>query len=101
MIQSKNFRQMFSNVTEQQLFKMMTGYCSFKSGGPLGNDTIAIIDDKGERHEFAFESFCYRYKNPSNGSYGFQVLTLGIQTKKLTGLTSVGSWQPETARLHA
>lgn len=98
MIQSRNFRKMFSNVTEQQLFQAMIGYCSFKSGGPLGSETLAILDNNGEGHEFAFESFCFRYKIPSTGLYGFQVLTLGIQLQKLTSLASVRSWHPEVAK---
>lgn len=86
-VQSKKFRGQFSTVSEQQIFQIIAGYCNNKSGGPLGNETFALQDDNGQTHEFVFESFCYRYKDPSGGPNGFQVLTIGRQLRQLTSLT--------------
>jgi hypothetical protein len=57
--------------------------CNGKSGGPLGSKEVQLADNNGDRHEFVFESFCYRYKQ-SGGSAGYQVLTLGVHSRKLS-----------------
>ena len=90
VIESPAFRAMFSNTTESQLFAILMGVCSRKSGGPLGISEVELIDDNGHRHEFVFESFCFRYKQPDR-STGFQVLTLALHKRKLSRVITVGS----------
>lgn len=83
VIESPRFRAQFSKTSELRLFELLTSICNRKSGGPLGTKDVELMDDNGGRHEFAFESFCYRYTQPS-GDKGFQVLTLGVHQRKLT-----------------
>ena len=83
VIQSRVFRMQFSAIAETQLFAAISGYCSYKSGGHLGTSQVVLADDNGERHEFVFESFCFRFTKPDHGQ-GFQVLTLGVHARKLT-----------------
>ncbi len=77
VIESPAFRAQYSKTSELRLFELLTSVCNGKSGGPLGTKEIELADNNGGRHEFVFESFCYRYKQ-SDGSAGFQVLTLGV-----------------------
>lgn len=83
VIESPSFRAQFSNTSELSLFAVLTGVCNSRSGGPLGTKEVELADNDGGRHEFVFESFCYRYKQPA-GSAGFQVLTLGVHRRKMT-----------------
>jgi len=83
VIESPKFREQFSSTTELRLFELLTSICNRKSGGPLGSQEVELKDNNGGRHEFAFESFCYRYKQPGKEN-GFQVLTLGVHCRKLT-----------------
>jgi len=83
VIESPSFRAQFSNISELSLFAVLTGVCNRRSGGPLGTKEVELADNDGGRHEFVFESFCYRYKQPA-GSAGFQVLTLGVHRRKMT-----------------
>jgi Zn-dependent peptidase ImmA (M78 family) len=83
VIESPAFRDQFSHTSEVQLFQVLTSVCSYKSGGLLGTKEVQLADNNGSRHEFIFESFCYRYKQ-SDGSSGFQVLTLGVHRRKLS-----------------
>jgi Zn-dependent peptidase ImmA (M78 family) len=83
VIESPAFRGQFSHTSELQLFEVLTSVCNHKSGGPLGTKEVELADNNGGRHEFVFESFCYRYKQP-DGSSGYQVLTLGVHSRKLS-----------------
>lgn len=83
VIESPKFREQFSKTSEQRLFELLTAICNRRSGGPLGNKEVELLDNNGGRHEFAFESFCFRYKQPA-GDSGYQVLTLGVHRRKLT-----------------
>ena len=83
VIQSSAFRAQFSQVSELELFARLSNICSHRKGGPLANETVMLMDDNGDNHDFLFDSFCFRYKQESQ-SYGYQVLTLGVQATKLT-----------------
>lgn len=83
VIESPRFRTHFSNTSELRLFEVLIEVCNHKSGGPLGTKEIELIDNNGARHEFVFESFCYKYKQPG-GQFGYQVLTLGTHVRKLS-----------------
>lgn len=83
VIESPSFREHFSKTSELSLFQVLTSVCNGRGGGPLGTEEVELTDNNGERHEFVFESFCYRYKR-SGGSNGFQVLTLGVHRRKLS-----------------
>lgn len=79
---SLSFRAHFSKTSEPRLFQVLTDVCNRKTGGPLGSKEVELADNNGSRHEFVFESFCYRYKH--SGGSGYQVLTLGIHLRKLS-----------------
>ena len=66
-IQSPAFRDRFSRLSEKQLFRAIRGYCTLRSRGPIGSDSVILKDDNDERHLFQFESF----------SNGYDVLTVG------------------------
>jgi len=66
-IVSPKFEQMFSSVSEVDLFSLIQDYCGYRKTGPLGEDEALIDDDNGARHLFHFESF----------SNSYEVLTLG------------------------
>ncbi len=83
VIESPAFRAKFSNTSEVRLFAVLASICSNKSGGPLGTKEVELADNNGGRHEFVFETFCYRFKQ-SDGSGGYQVLTLGVHRRKLS-----------------
>ncbi len=83
VIESTMFRAHFSNTSEPQLFDLLTEVCNRKSGGPLGAKEVELVDNNCGRHEFLFESFCYRYKQ-TDGQAGYQVLTLGKHLRKLS-----------------
>jgi hypothetical protein len=83
VIESPAFRAAFSKTTELGLFKVVTSVCNHKSGGPLGTKEIALTDNNGDQHEFIFESFCFRFRQP-DGSSGFQVLTLGVHQRRIS-----------------
>ena len=68
-IQSAGFQQQFSNISEIDLFGVITQYCGRQSGGPLGESEVVLNADDGAEHIFHFESFYNRY----------DVLTLGRQ----------------------
>jgi hypothetical protein len=67
-IRSKNFAETFSTVTETELFQKVQSYCTNARGGPLGQATLCLEDDRGERYEFSFETFYNQH----------DALTLGV-----------------------
>jgi Zn-dependent peptidase ImmA (M78 family) len=83
VIESPSFRTQFSKTSELRLFQVLTDVCNRKTGGPLGSKEVELVDNNSSRHEFMFESFCYRFKQ-SDGDSGYQVLTLGIHQRKLS-----------------
>jgi Zn-dependent peptidase ImmA (M78 family) len=69
-IRSKTFERKFGQVTELDFFRMMSGYCSARTRGPLGESEELLRDDNGDHHVFRFESFSNTY----------EVLTLAIHS---------------------
>jgi Zn-dependent peptidase ImmA (M78 family) len=76
-IQSPSFAARFSRIREQQLFSGVSSYCGAQRGGPLGASELVLIDDNGDEHVFAFETFFIRYKAPQMG----EALTLGVYAR--------------------
>jgi hypothetical protein len=76
-IQSPAFAGRFSRLTEIELFRAMASYCGAQTGGPLGEANLVLMDDNGDEHLFAFETFFTRHRPPSPG----EALTLGIYSK--------------------
>lgn len=68
-IQSPAFARQFSGVPETTVFDQIVNYCSAKSGGPLGESDVQLIDDNGDAHVFRFESFHNRYQTLTIGVY--------------------------------
>lgn len=68
-IRSAAFQLRFSNITEDELFRQISGYCGSQSRGPLGSDRLTLIDSRDEQHEFSFETFYNGYDALTLGSY--------------------------------
>ena len=61
-IRSARFMEQFGNVTEQYICSLIK-YCStYRSGGPIADDDVLVLDDCGEKHVFHLESFYNRYE---------------------------------------
>ena len=60
-IRSPEFAKQFSRVTESEVFDAIASYCKPRRGGPLGDAEIPIVDDNGQAHIFAFETFYNGY----------------------------------------
>jgi len=60
-IRSRQFEDRFSSVTELDAFKILGSYCTWRSRGPVGQDEIIIVDDRGEKHLFQFEAFSHKH----------------------------------------
>ena len=74
-IQSPQFANFFSKVTENWLFSKVSGYCGPQRGGSLGTDEIVIPDDNGKQHIFSFETFYNHYDALTLGVYKCPELT--------------------------
>jgi Zn-dependent peptidase ImmA (M78 family) len=68
-IQSPSFSERFSRVTEDEIFRTISGYCGSQSGGPLGNAELILTDDNGDQHRFFFETFYNSYDALTLGVY--------------------------------
>jgi Zn-dependent peptidase ImmA (M78 family) len=72
-IQSPNFRERFSTVSEPQMLATIDSYCRwFQRGGMIGEEEVVLTDDNGQCHIFFFESFYNSH----------EVLTLGMYRRK-------------------
>lgn len=61
-IRSAKFVEQFANVTEQYVCSVIR-YCStYRSGGPIADDDVLLLDDRGQKHVFHLESFYNRYE---------------------------------------
>ncbi len=67
MMQSATFAEMFSRVSEVQLFTRVVHYAGPQRGGMLGAEEVILTDDVGNEHIFRLETF---YN-------GYDALTLG------------------------
>jgi Zn-dependent peptidase ImmA (M78 family) len=68
-IQSAGFAQRFGNVSELELFRLLTTYCGAQRGGILGAAHVTLRDYLGSPHLFHFETFFNRYQALSLGVY--------------------------------
>lgn len=78
-IRSFAFATRFSGTSALELFAAAQGYCTAKSGGSLGEGTIMLVEDNGQRHEFRLETFFNRY----------EALTLAVHEKALGSVIQV------------
>jgi hypothetical protein len=68
-VESPIFKKTFSKVSEKELYTHITGYCSKRTGGFLGESEIILRDDNGDDHQFHFESFSNTYEVLTIGEY--------------------------------
>lgn len=68
-VQSVPFSQRFAKVHEGHVFDQIVTYCGSQRGGSLGGDDILLVDDNGDAHVFAFETFCYYHHTLTIGIY--------------------------------
>ena len=68
-IRSAAFQSQFGNISENDLFAAITGYCGSQSGGPLGAAKLSLTSMRGERHQFNFETFYNGYDALTFASY--------------------------------
>lgn len=60
-IRSAAFKAQFSNVTPEQGHAFIRKHATRRSKGKVFDATDALVDDRGEVHEFAFDSFCNQH----------------------------------------
>ena len=69
-IRSPQFALIFSDGIEKEIFRQLSGYCSHRKAGPLGQGEVILADANGAPHAFSCETF----------SNSYDVLTLGVYT---------------------
>ena len=93
-IRSAKFIEQFGNVNEQYVCSLIR-YCStYRSGGPIADDDVLLLDDCGQKHVFHLESFYNRY----------EVLTLLVYKQLLPtkfAVTSVRLPRTNSASVHS
>lgn len=70
-VRSPEFEKRFSSVSTESVLEQVRSYCSYSRKGPLGMALVSIRDDRGQEHEFSFETF----------HNGYDSLTLGIYAR--------------------
>lgn len=70
-VRSPEFERRFSSVSTESVLEQVRSYCSYSKKGPLGTALLSIRDDRGQEHEFSFETF----------HNGYDSLTLGIYAR--------------------
>jgi hypothetical protein len=56
-IRSRSFVERFSNVTEQTASAVLRDNSSYRRGGPIADNDVILVDDRGEQQLFHLESF--------------------------------------------
>jgi hypothetical protein len=56
-IRSRTFLDQFSNVSEEVAYGILRANSSFKRGGPIANNDVVLVDDRGEPQLFHLASF--------------------------------------------
>jgi hypothetical protein len=59
-VRSPTFAAEYSGVTSSSLFQMVRANCHGRRG-PIGNGTLSVVDDRGDKRPFAFETFWNGY----------------------------------------
>lgn len=80
-IRSRKFLDEFSNVSEQDAFRVVQAACTYKQGGPIAGGEVVLTNDRGEKHVFLLEAFYNRY----------EALSLAIHSKARAVATAVPS----------
>ncbi|GAA4446223.1 hypothetical protein [Novipirellula rosea] len=62
VVQSRQFREKFSNVSELALFELISSYVGGQRGGRLGGKEVLLTDDNGIAHSFDFETHSNTYE---------------------------------------
>lgn len=78
-IRSRRFETEFASVTEEAIFELIRGYCTYKKSGPLGQGEFILRDERGTSHLFRSETF----------SNSYQVLTIVSYIRVASTLTFV------------
>jgi hypothetical protein len=81
-VESPQFRQRFTDVTDLQLFRIVVGYAGAQRGGTLGQEDILLPDRNGELHLFRFETFFNGHEALTLG-YGLRPKTSSARTRAL------------------
>lgn len=61
VIESPAYKSKFESLPDHRLRKEILTYCRYRKAGPLGSSEVDIVDRRGERHIFLFESFSNTY----------------------------------------
>jgi hypothetical protein len=61
-IRSRRFEVEFASITEEAVFELIRGHCSYKKAGPLGSSEWILRDERGIAHAFRAETFSNRYQ---------------------------------------
>ena len=80
VIESRAFREQFGGVSEQEIYRIVQGYASWRKGGPLGATNALLQDANGDFHLFDFETFSNTY----------EALTLGVYLRARSVHVAVG-----------
>lgn len=80
-IRSAKFIEQFGNVTEQYVCNLIRQCSEYRSGGPIADDDVLLVDSCGQKHVFHLESFYNRY----------EVLSLLTHKELLPTTIAVGS----------
>lgn len=80
VMHSQAFRNMFSMISDTEIYSAIKGYCKNRAGGPLGQRELLLEDDNGEEHLFHFETFYNTH----------DALTLGVHVEQRNTQIYVG-----------
>lgn len=61
-IRSAKFIEQFANVAEDQAHALLRSCATRKRGGPIADDDVELMDDRGQGHNFHLESFFNRHE---------------------------------------
>jgi len=62
-IRSRSFMERFSNVAEQTASAVLRDNSSNRRGGPIADNDVILVDDRGEQQLFHLESFLQRSRS--------------------------------------
>lgn len=85
VIESRKFREQFSEITEIQLFSKLQEASNWNRRGMISEREVELTDDNGDSHTFVFESLSTqpKDKNDPDGPRQYNVLTLAVQKKRI------------------
>jgi hypothetical protein len=80
-IRSRVYVDEFSNIGEQDVFRIVQKACTYKKGGPIAGGEVLVMNTRGEKHLFTLETFYNRY----------EALSLILHLKACVTLVAVSS----------